>query len=508
MKTILAIDSDKWAVETYRANFPGVCVECGPVANFIPRLPAADIILAGFPCQPHSLAGKRGASSDARDGGADFIAAIDKVRPRMFLGENVAGILSSEDGRYVHRLVAGMEAAGYVVQIRTLDAVNFGVPQFRVRVWFWGIRADLYRDGMRHVWPKPTHAWPPPGACMFDAALEAGITVGQALGLDGWIKKDTGAGFVDRGGERRVCSTEEPAQTITADNVGGAGCRRTFIARGDRGTGIIERHGDRPVSPITEPAPSVGNGENGSSRMYLQSHADPAQTIDKPAPALRSGGGGHDGCCLRLQLETGSKNRYRHSGAESRGSVVHGVDEPSFCIDGTKGPDLAIGIQQGHGNVGDREFNPNEPAPTMRNCLPGCSDILLYRWSDAMLYKHAPASPAPTVQAKWFKGGAEGLLQWKKTDDGLWVRRLTPVECMRLQSAPDDFRWPDGIGKTAMYRVCGNGWASRMGQVFSEAFAAVDPEARTVVDLFSGGGLGAVGWHGKSWKYEPMETAR
>lgn len=146
-KVIRAIDFDPKAVETYRLNIAADAVVCGSVEDMIDTLPYADVVLGGFPCQPHSLAGKREASADERDGGPDFVAAIAKVKPRMFLGENVAGILTSENGRYVQRLVASMEQAGYVVAVKTLDAVNFGVPQFRERVWFWGIRKDLYAAG-------------------------------------------------------------------------------------------------------------------------------------------------------------------------------------------------------------------------------------------------------------------------------------------------------------------------------------------------------------------------
>lgn len=208
---------------------------------------------------------------------------------------------------------------------------------------------------------------------------------------------------------------------------------------------------------------------------------------------------------------------------------------------------------------GSRRDHPvTEPCPTISANMAtgggaGLMAVIEYRWSDAMLTKHppaSPASPAPTVQAKWFKGGAEGLLavgaayncrgkgdggnQWRDTNepaptlntnglDGIdhpahtisgesrepiqgwkdkgYVRRLTPDECLRLQSGPDDFTWPDKITKTAKYRVVGNGWACRMGAVFAEAFAMADPESLTVIDLFCGGGLGAVGWHGRFWSY-------
>jgi len=125
-----------------------------------------------------------------------------------------------------------------------------------------------------------------------------------------------------------------------------------------------------------------------------------------------------------------------------------------------------------------------------------------------MYQKHPPFNPdapAPAIQAKFYKGVAEGLLA---VDKPRLVRRLTPLECLRLQSGPEDFKWPEKISKTNQYRVVGNGWASRMGAVFSEAFLRVDPDALSVVDLFCGGGLGAGGFHGRYWSYQPAESAR
>jgi site-specific DNA-cytosine methylase len=115
---------------------------------------------------------------------------------------------------------------------------------------------------------------------------------------------------------------------------------------------------------------------------------------------------------------------------------------------------------------------------------------------------HPTNEPSPAITAAFALGGGGG--GWKSKG---YVRRLTPLECLRLQSGPDDFAWPNKITKTAMYRVVGNGWASGMAAQMSAALAAADPGSRAVVDLFCGGGLGACGWHGRYWAYDVAREA-
>lgn len=397
-RTITAIDADAKAVEVYRANMPGVEVRWELVRAA--TLPRADVLLGGPPCQPFSVAGKRGGSEDARDCVPDFIDAIGVVRPRMFLMEQVPGFTTVEDGRYMQRCVAAMEAHGYSVEMRLLDAVHYGVPQFRLRAWFWGVRNGL---GIVRRWPRPTHAWPwPEQQCMFGGDLLPAVVVGEALELDGWT---------DRRG--RYCSRGGTGVEV------GAGVVGIYDAQNDRAHGP-----DRPCGTLQGIAQAKGGG---AGHYAIQSHTDPAR---------------------------------------------------------------GVGIHE-------------------------------YHWSDAMLAKHppaSPASPAPTVQAKWFKGGAEGLVEiatkqkrTRRSVDApalagdsrhtLNVRRLTPDECARLQSVPDDWVWPESVAKTHRYRIIGNGWACLMAKRLGEAFAESDPESETVIDLFCGGGLGAVGWHGRAWEY-------
>jgi site-specific DNA-cytosine methylase len=499
--TVLAVDINEPAIRAYRENFPSVDARVADVRGYPFKRGMASLVAGGFPCQPHSLAGKRKASGDERDCGPDFVEAIRIIQPRHFLGENVPGILTSENDKYAQRLVASMMDAGYVVQHKTLDCVNWGVPQFRRRTWFWGIRKDLYRNGMRHVWPEPTHQWPPPDGCLFGKALSPGVTVGKALELEGMIVRSRG-------------ETQK-----------------------------------RREHPTGEPCPTVGAGCQGSgSRLSIKTHRGPEwakleaeRTIDEPSPAVTAGSrsGGHDG--LYLQMESGSKCRKDGSG-EPRGPLVKDLDNPAFTIDSTPGslrvvgggsnphfvgearterditdepsttisashlhnalPEFQMRLQPHGGNAGG-PFDPNTPAPTMRNCLPGCTF-------------HPITEPIGTIGSGEWKGGkaahfivapaAFGPGSWKLRD-GMWTRRLSVLECARLQSVPDDYRWPDGVSKTNAYRIIGNGQACEQSRVLGEAIRTVDPECMTAVSLFCGGGLGDCGFEGRAWRYDPSGKA-
>lgn len=377
LQTLLAVDFDARACDVYRANFPGVDVRCSTVGDSLADIPDCDIIMGGPPCQSFSTAGLGKGEHDERDGWPEFCNAVEAKRPRMFLAENVPGMMAEKHLAYVRKLYERLTLAGYIVEIETLDAVNYGAPQFRKRVWFWGIRRDVFDSGVSHCWPKPTHAWPWPKPGLFgESELLPAVTAGQALEIAGY--------------------------------------------------------------------------------------------------------------------------RDEYNSADHRG------DEP--CI-------------------------------TIRNFTGGSNVIKTYRWSDDMLRKHppaSPASPAPTVLGKYYKGGAEGLVEYDHGvadayapspslkaggnkdasgkqgggcppavhADGLHVRRLTYLECARLQSCPDDMAWPENITKTAAYRVIGNGWSCAIAAAMGRVLQQADPESRTIVDLFCGGGLGSMGIHQRYWQRE------
>ena len=460
MRTLLAIDFDRWAADTYRANFPDVRVECGRVEDSINELPPVDIIVGGPPCQGFSTAGKGAGKNDDRNGWPAFIEAVRRVKPRQFLAENVPGMMTAKHMPYLQSVVSELVACGYSVGIKKLDAVNFGAPQFRKRVWIWGIRRDVYDGGARHCWPTPTHQWPWPDGCMFGGSLLPAVTCGWTLNIP-HMQKD-GVWFEGDGPHKN-----EPLM------ISGSKGRRSHDGTHLRG-------------PLID---GVGR---------------PSWTIDAAPPSIAEG--------------AGPKHEYRVIGG--------GRNHPDKNPDGTWRRD-------------ERDIT-QEPSTT----IPGSGFALHggviprlheYRHSAAMLTKHppaSPASPASTVQAKWFKGGAEGLVMVEydpkhpcnqvdrpgvtprsggrghtapggpdTITDGIFVRRLSPLECARLQSCPDDMRWPAKITKTAMYRIIGNGWNCAMAAKMGEALRQADPGSQTLIDLFCGGGLGAMGLHGRYWSW-------
>jgi DNA (cytosine-5)-methyltransferase 1 len=104
--------------------------ECGS-ANLVP----VDLICGGFPCQPHSLAGKRAASGDERDLWGEFARVVCELRPRWVLAENVPGLLSSESGRFFGRVLRDLAALGYCVEWESIPASAVGAPHMRDRVF-------------------------------------------------------------------------------------------------------------------------------------------------------------------------------------------------------------------------------------------------------------------------------------------------------------------------------------------------------------------------------------
>lgn len=101
-----------------------------------------DVITAGFPCQPFSVAGKRKAAEDPRNGWPDTIRIIREVQPRWCFLENVPGLLAASHG-YFGVILRELAESGYDASWRVLSAAELGAPHKRDRLWIVAHRRSL-----------------------------------------------------------------------------------------------------------------------------------------------------------------------------------------------------------------------------------------------------------------------------------------------------------------------------------------------------------------------------
>lgn len=128
------------AAATYNLNLKGQCHIEKLTLDF--DYPKADIIIGGPPCQPFSVGGNQNGVNDSRNGFPFFIDAIKKVRPKVFMFENVRGLLYTNKW-YLDIIIQELEEMGYKTNSQLLNAVNYGVPQNRERFFLVGHNSNF-----------------------------------------------------------------------------------------------------------------------------------------------------------------------------------------------------------------------------------------------------------------------------------------------------------------------------------------------------------------------------
>lgn len=148
----------------------------------VERCGVPTVISGGFPCQPHSLAGKRLASCDERDLWGELARVVREVKPRWFVGENVAGLRSSESGRFFGRVLRDLAEMGYTVGWGSWEAADAGAPHHRERVFIVAhtsnIRHSIGADrgsqrervALSSEQGQDTDIWSEPRRCRTDVA--------------------------------------------------------------------------------------------------------------------------------------------------------------------------------------------------------------------------------------------------------------------------------------------------------------------------------------------------
>ena len=168
-ETIGLIEFNRPAAETLKKNRPEWNVICDDISNiscldleeyFGIKKGELDLLSGGAPCQAFSYAGKRLGLEDTR-GTLFYHYAIflQKLQPRMFLFENVRGLLTHDNGKTYKTMLSVFEEAGYDIQYKVLNAWDYGVAQKRERLITIGIRKDLAEE-IHYEYPVP-HEYKP-----------------------------------------------------------------------------------------------------------------------------------------------------------------------------------------------------------------------------------------------------------------------------------------------------------------------------------------------------------
>ncbi len=145
-ETIWANDIDKDSCDTHKF-WSNAKIEVGDINNIdYSQIPNSDLILGGFPCQGFSLAGPRKIDDSRNKLYRSFVKLVQKKQPKIFVAENVKGILTLGNGNIIKAIVDDFSSKGYDVKYQLVNAADYQVPQDRYRVFIVGTRKDLNID--------------------------------------------------------------------------------------------------------------------------------------------------------------------------------------------------------------------------------------------------------------------------------------------------------------------------------------------------------------------------
>jgi DNA (cytosine-5)-methyltransferase 1 len=157
-ETVFANDFDPYCAPTYNLNFKEVPLTVGDIQKIkSSELPAFDVLLGGFPCQPFSIAGYRRGFLDTGRGDLFFeiVRILRDRKPTALLLENVKNLKSHDKGKTFRIISDALDDLGYHVKVKVLNSMHYGnVPQNRERVYIVGFKSKKQCDAFE--FPEPT----------------------------------------------------------------------------------------------------------------------------------------------------------------------------------------------------------------------------------------------------------------------------------------------------------------------------------------------------------------
>jgi len=420
---------DKFARQTYKANFDTEGeVEWHDITTVtdeaVRQLGRVDIITGGFPCQAFSVAGKRGGFNDTRGTLFFEIARIARIlKPRYLLLENVKGLLNHAGGDTFFTILNTLAELGYWWEYQVLNSKDFGVPQNRERVFIVGHSRRFPRREIFPIagtsgqtikqlvgGPQGYRVYDPTGTSVTIASQTGGV--GRETGLyavpvltpDRAEKRQNGRRFKEPG---------EPMFTLTAQDRHGV-----LINRGE-----LKIRKDN-TSTCLDASYYKGLDNHGARTGVMVSQRTGIKEVEV-------------GCTLDANYYKGLGSNQERTGVMIRhtkdGFHLARNDEKKSSIQGT-----------------------HVTYPKGRSHCLGTSHV-------PMTIEKPPHIPGPEDINNTVRSGGRGSLTAKHNHDtihdGVRIRRLTPLECFRLQGFPDEHfhnAKAAGVSDSQLYKQAGN----------------------------------------------------
>jgi DNA (cytosine-5)-methyltransferase 1 len=168
-----AVDIDQKALNTHKLNFNCDNVVCGDICDIdSAQIPDHDLLVGGFPCQSFSTVNP---TKDPFDDSANLYKQMVRIakdkQPKVFVAENVKGLLTLHKGQIITKVIKAFEEAGYTVKKQLIRCADYGVPQKRERVIIVGIRNDIKKE---YIYPDAPNEnkWVPLSVAVPKLAIE------------------------------------------------------------------------------------------------------------------------------------------------------------------------------------------------------------------------------------------------------------------------------------------------------------------------------------------------
>ena len=395
--------------------------------------PAVDVICGGFPCQDLSVAGKRAGLAGERSGlWFEFARVIDEFEPRIVLIENVPGLLSSDGGRDFAIILRWLVQRGYGVAWRVLDAQYFGVAQRRRRVFIVGSIAHRERSVGEENILNNTRISGLAAEILFEReSLQGDIESLRAKRKVAPSLSASGVGAGRTGNERTEAEFVIPvAKPLGAHHVRRDLDNESYVLQSTYGA-LQERDGKGIGTTIDDKIIAFTADGDGSDAGQ-----DVAPTLEHGA-SEKSGHGSYKKKAVAFTQNTRDEVRQINGDGDLVGALAAepGAKQQNYIAQDIVGPLMAnAATENKHGDGGISSL-------------------------DQYLSGHIQ----PTVWKERAGGGNGGKGFLGKEDQAfsvngyvqrIGVRRLTPVECERLQGFPDGYT--EGQADSVRYRQLGN----------------------------------------------------